>query len=642
MAASAMLEVPLNLLGSRETKQRMDGLAQLEAALPSVELDVDTVAHIVGSLIPVISDNNPKMAQGAMQLLQQLGRASGPEFGPLALSAWPHLIERMGDSKLPVRTAAAATVVGCMAVRARCSLACPIAWHAGTRRRQPCFERVPPQYPARSALRSSRARKLPRLRISSRFAQAVGPQLAVERLRLALEHKNPRAREQGLLVLAQALDAFGAKQAGVHLMLPHAVRLLEDSDANVREAAGVLFERMQAQLGEPLSDELQRRGLRPAVLKGLLERLAGQPAGSSEMPPAAAVGLLRRKGSVTDEHGQNGGGGSGGGGGGGGGGVHNGQGLQQVHAPPPPPLVRVPSGSVPSGRAPSPGAGRWARGGQPSPRGGAGAAGAAGSGGGSSGGELSSGELDVLSPCADVKPIRVHTERDLSRELDSVAVDLRQSTAADWTTRQAALRRLQGLVLGGAAALGTDGMPLLMGVRALKESLNAQVADLRSQIIREACVTLSMLATALGARHSPSVPFPLGTAGRALPLVGAPEPRRAVPHRAVLAARARCGAVRVATRACAAPRRGRLGGPGADELRAPLPTASPRPAAPPAARRARRRVVRHAHRLLLRQAAPAGGDLDRRHLLVRAPLPARAHRAHAAAPLGAAHRRRAV
>jgi hypothetical protein len=37
-----MLEIPLGLLGSRETKQRMDGLAQLEAALASVELDPDT------------------------------------------------------------------------------------------------------------------------------------------------------------------------------------------------------------------------------------------------------------------------------------------------------------------------------------------------------------------------------------------------------------------------------------------------------------------------------------------------------------------------------------------------------------------------------------------------------------------------
>lgn len=114
---ASALDAPLGLLGSRETKQRMDGLAQLEHALASVELDADTVSHIVGSLVPVICDNNPKMCVGAMQLLQQL--ASGPEFGALALSAWPNLIERMGDSKVSIRTAATATIVSCMAVRAR-------------------------------------------------------------------------------------------------------------------------------------------------------------------------------------------------------------------------------------------------------------------------------------------------------------------------------------------------------------------------------------------------------------------------------------------------------------------------------------------------------------------------------------------
>ena len=113
-----MAEGCLVLLGSKETKQRLDGLTQLEAAMGTVDLDPDTIGRIVSALVPVIADNNPKLAQGAMQLVQQLGQASGPDFGPHALSVWANLIERMGDSKLPVRTTATATIVCCMAVRA--------------------------------------------------------------------------------------------------------------------------------------------------------------------------------------------------------------------------------------------------------------------------------------------------------------------------------------------------------------------------------------------------------------------------------------------------------------------------------------------------------------------------------------------
>lgn len=541
VAAAATLEAPLALLASRETKQRLDGLGQLEAALDAVELDADTVAHVVAALVPAVGDNNPKMAQGAMQLLQRLGRASGPEFGPLALSAWSALIERMGDSKLPVRTAAAATVVSCMAVRARSGCAAGArgarratrtspdavrrargAAFAGSRARTPYRTRRSPPLTivprARAAHGARRAPRYPSPRARRRrAAQAVGPQLGVDRLRGALEHKNPRAREQALDVLAQALDAYGARQAGVHAMLNHAVRSLEDADAAVREGASALLERMHAHLGEPLVDELQRRALRPAVLKAMVDRIAQlPPVPHAELPAAAAAALLRKKGgaagAASDEaallaaqmppphagaHASGGG--------------ANGHMAADMRVPPPPPIVRAPSGSTSAraGRAPSPAAGRWARG-QPSPRGtarGFGATDGSGQTAGPAGGAADFAEVDVLTPSTDVRPLRVHTERDLTAEMGTIALDLRASTAAEWTTRQAALRRLQALVLGGAPSLNGDATLFLAGLRTLREPLAAQVADLRSQIIREACVTLALLARALGDAFESYVDF---------------------------------------------------------------------------------------------------------------------------------------
>lgn len=314
------------------------------------------------------------------------------------------------------------------------------------------------------------------------LAQAVGPQHGVEKLRPAFEHKNPRAREQALSACAITLQRYGPRAAGVHLMLPAAVRLLEDSDPQVRDAAAVLLEHTYAAVGEPLIDELQRRGLRPAVERPLLERL-GRVQSHATMTPAAAAALLRRKG---DDHAgaHSGANGSAGGG-------------AAPTASAAPMVKRASSPSMRAARAPSP------RVGGPAGAGFARAAPAHGIAappdGAASDAVGDGGDAGALSPSADVRPLRVYSERELQRELDSICADLRDSTASDWTTRQAALRRLQALVLGGAAELGGEGAgPLLAALRPLREPLGSQLADLRSQIVKECCVTLTLLGGALG------------------------------------------------------------------------------------------------------------------------------------------------
>jgi CLIP-associating protein 1/2 len=121
-------------------------------------------------------------------------------------------------------------------------------------------------------------------------------------------------------------------------------------------------------------------------------------------------------------------------------------------------------------------------------------------------------ELDVLAPSASILPIRTHSERDLDKEMEAVGHALRSTDAAgaaiDWTKRLGALRRLQGLVLGGAANVGADApSALLASLKPLREAMSAQLSDLRSQIIREACVTLKLLAGALGEAFAEHVDF---------------------------------------------------------------------------------------------------------------------------------------
>ncbi|CAE7572983.1 CLASP [Symbiodinium sp. CCMP2456] len=83
------------------------------------------------------------------------------------------------------------------------------------------------------------------------------------------------------------------------------------------------------------------------------------------------------------------------------------------------------------------------------------------------------------------------TGRELAREMDRLQRSLEKRD--DWAERCRALKRLQGLVMGSSQLEGF--VPALLRLR---ELLLAQVTDLRSALVREACVALRLLAEAFG------------------------------------------------------------------------------------------------------------------------------------------------
>eukprot|EP00913_Durusdinium_trenchii_P016944 g15929.t1 len=76
--------------------------------------------------------------------------------------------------------------------------------------------------------------------------------------------------------------------------------------------------------------------------------------------------------------------------------------------------------------------------------------------------------------------------REIPRELETIQEQLEQKT--DWKLRLSALKHLQGLVLGSHEVL----RPVLPRCR---EALLNQVQDLRSALVREACVTIQLMAS---------------------------------------------------------------------------------------------------------------------------------------------------
>lgn len=98
-----------------------------------------------------------------------------------------------------------------------------------------------------------------------------------------------------------------------------------------------------------------------------------------------------------------------------------------------------------------------------------------------------------------VAPVPIRSERELSLEFATIVEQLNHKT--DWAVRNAACRRLQAIALGGAC----DFAGFLNCMKALRDPLSAQCAELRSSIVREACAALVVISSALREAFEPFV-----------------------------------------------------------------------------------------------------------------------------------------
>ncbi|PIN03312.1 hypothetical protein CDL12_24170 [Handroanthus impetiginosus] len=86
-----------------------------------------------------------------------------------------------------------------------------------------------------------------------------------------------------------------------------------------------------------------------------------------------------------------------------------------------------------------------------------------------------------------VEPIKVYSEKELIREFEKIASTLVPDK--DWSIRIAAMQRVEGLVIGGAADY-----PCFRGLlKQLVGPLSTQLSDRRSSIVKQACHLLNFL-----------------------------------------------------------------------------------------------------------------------------------------------------
>ncbi|XP_061411495.1 CLIP-associating protein 1 isoform X33 [Lethenteron reissneri] len=101
-------------------------------------------------------------------------------------------------------------------------------------------------------------------------------------------------------------------------------------------------------------------------------------------------------------------------------------------------------------------------------------------------------EEDFTRCIEDVTPAQIFSTRDLEESLAKVR-EVLADDKHDWEHRVTALKKLRSLVIAGA----TEYDCFFQHLRLLDAALKLSAKDLRSQVVREACITLSHLALVL-------------------------------------------------------------------------------------------------------------------------------------------------
>ncbi|CAI4230385.1 unnamed protein product [Auanema sp. JU1783] len=98
-----------------------------------------------------------------------------------------------------------------------------------------------------------------------------------------------------------------------------------------------------------------------------------------------------------------------------------------------------------------------------------------------------------------VPKCQINSSHDIVQQVDSIKSVL-ENTNADWNKRVNSLKLLRSIVINGGMDFEED---LLTGLRNLEDALKINVADLRSQVCREACTTLCFLSERFGVKLLP-------------------------------------------------------------------------------------------------------------------------------------------
>ncbi|XP_077847419.1 CLIP-associating protein 2 isoform X1 [Macaca mulatta] len=281
--------------------------------------------------------------------------------------------------------------------------------------------------------------------------QVAPPMYIWEQLASGFKHKNFRSREGVCLCLIETLNIFGAQPLVISKLVPHLCILFGDSNSQVRDAAILAVVEIYRHVGEKVRMDLYKRGIPPARLEMIFAKF-------DEVQSSGGMILSVCKDKSFDDEES----------------VDGNRPSSAASA------FKVPAPKTsgnPVNSARKPGSAGGPKVGGASKEGGAGAV----------------DEDDFIKAFTDVPSVQIYSSRELEETLNKIR-EILSDDKHDWDQRANALKKIRSLLVAGAAQYDC----FFQHLRLLDGALKLSAKDLRSQVVREACITVAHLSTVLG------------------------------------------------------------------------------------------------------------------------------------------------
>uniref|UniRef100_A0A3B4Z1L8 Cytoplasmic linker associated protein 2 n=1 Tax=Stegastes partitus TaxID=144197 RepID=A0A3B4Z1L8_9TELE len=277
--------------------------------------------------------------------------------------------------------------------------------------------------------------------------QTASPMYVWERLLPGFKHKNFRSREGICLCLSATLSTYGAQPLSLSKIVPHLCSLTGDQNPQVREASITTLVDVYRHVGERVRADLGKRGLPAARLQTIFARFdEALNSGNMALSPS-------HDRSFEDDDSVDG---------------NRSSSAQAAFKVP-----KVPKKPAESSAARRPSA---------------------------TGGKLVSKESagavdeeDFIKAFTDVPTVQIYSSRDLEDNLNKIR-EICSDDKHDWDQRANALKKIRSLLVAGAPSYDC----FYQHLRLLDGAFKLSAKDLRSQVVREACITVAHLSSILG------------------------------------------------------------------------------------------------------------------------------------------------
>ncbi|XP_075286756.1 CLIP-associating protein 1 isoform X25 [Opisthocomus hoazin] len=280
--------------------------------------------------------------------------------------------------------------------------------------------------------------------------QAANPQYVWDRMLGGFKHKNFRTREGICLCLIATLNASGAQSLTLSKIVPHICNLLGDPNSQVRDAAINSLVEIYRHVGERVRADLSKKGLPQSRLNVIFTKF-DEVQKSGNMIQSSGDKIFDDEDSVDGNR---------------------------------------PSSASSSTSSKAPANSR--RVGMGTTR----RLGSAALGSKSSTAKEGAGavdEEDFIKAFEDVPTVQIYSSRDLEESINKIR-EILSDDKHDWEQRVSALKKIRSLLLAGAAEYDN----FFQHLRLLDGAFKLSAKDLRSQVVREACITLGHLSSVLG------------------------------------------------------------------------------------------------------------------------------------------------